>query len=62
MEAVLKYLVNVKARIGSYSIDISEKCLSANNNFNGGIAIVGTYRTEEGFNIIILATVSPNAW
>ena len=43
-ELVLKYLGDVNAWLGSYSIEISEKCLRANNNFNSGGVIVCTYR------------------
>ena len=39
VEAVLEDLDNLKDWLVSYSIDISEKCLSANNKFNGGSAI-----------------------
>ena len=35
-----KTLANIQAWLGYYGIDIREKCLGANNKFNGGSAIM----------------------
>ena len=59
MGEVLKDLVNVKAWLESYSIDISEKCLSSNNNFKGGSAIIFAYRREKVIDSIIIMPVRP---
>ena len=56
-EAVLKEFVDFHAWLGSYGIEIHEKCIGDKNKFNGGSGIVSSHRREEGGNGVIVVLV-----
>ena len=60
VESVLKDFEKVQSRLGSYGIEIREKCLGVKNMFYGSSAIVRFHRREEVSNDIILVLVRPS--
>ena len=61
-EAVLKDFGKFQAWLGSYGIDILEKFIDANNNFNNGSAIVSLHRRKPGVDAVILVFVRTYLW